>query len=228
MLCDQYHPDGRIFLHLVKPLQVLEWIIFRLVMGRSAAASYRVSKVHKLFLSFSYAEGGRKPGRDRQAKSTNFSPPEAALPCDFFCLLLFSFFPHWVVRFQEAVLQPWAISRFWTNWFRQRSLTSGRLMEIQLLISFELMLDNSDLTTWFCMSSIILSRTEKRSVLRYLLYPGSLQTLLLKIQTKSHFLITQIWVFLNRFFITWNKSQNKCDAHTRNTVFNTIALIYKR
>lgn len=64
-------------------------------MGRSAAASYRVSKVHKLFLSFSYAEGGRKLGRDRQAKSTDFSPPEAAVPWDFFCLLLFSFFPHW-------------------------------------------------------------------------------------------------------------------------------------
>lgn len=95
MLCDQYHPDGRIFLHLVKPLQALEWIIFRLVMGRSAAASYRVSKVHKLFLSFSYAEGGRKLGRDRQAKSTDFLPPEAAAPWDFFCLLLFSFFPHW-------------------------------------------------------------------------------------------------------------------------------------
>lgn len=95
MLCDQYHPDGRIFLHLVKPLQALEWIIFRLVMGRSAAASYRVSKVHKLFLPFSYAEGGRKLGRDRQAKSTNFSPPEATVPWDFFCLLLFSFFPLW-------------------------------------------------------------------------------------------------------------------------------------
>lgn len=222
MLCDQYHPDGRIFLHLVKPLQVLEWIIFRLVMGRSAAASYRVSKVHKLFLSFSYTEGGRKPGRDRQAESTNFSPPEAALPWDFFCLLLFSFFPDWVDS-KRLHYSPWAVSRFWSNWFRQRSLTSGRLMEIQPLISFELMLDNSNLTTRFCMSSIILSRTEKRSVLRYLLYPGSLQTLLLKIQTKSHFLITQIRFLLNRFFITWNKSQTKCDAHTRN--INTIALI---
>lgn len=105
MLCDQYHPGGRIFLHLVKQLQALEWIIFRLVMGRSAAASYRVSKAHKLCLSFSHAEGGRKLGRDRQARSTNFSPPEATVPWDFFCLLLFSFLLAGVVRIQEAALQ---------------------------------------------------------------------------------------------------------------------------
>lgn len=147
VLCDQYHPDGRIFLHLVKLLQALEWIIFRLVMGRSAAASYRVSKVHKLFLPFSDAEGGRKLGRDRQAKSTNFSPPEATVPWDFSCLLLFSFSPHWTSKIPRGCITTYGLlaDSEVTDLDKLASLF-GRLAGIQLLIPFELTLANLNLT----------------------------------------------------------------------------------